>query len=188
MSTEIVDIVSKYDTAHVVTLDAFERVFKLTYYNNVLLKNETLKSTIVTCFNSYVDTFSLYVMSPSLIWDSYIPHNATKSLMNYSSILQNLKQVKGVATHYANYLVRSMLGFLYYAKYKESNKAKFVLASKRLIEKSLNLDNSYVKLRAATFFFTHLEYSQSIEMCDTFLTFLPRRTLLIYSYHMEEGV
>jgi hypothetical protein len=67
-------------------------------------------------------------------------------------------------------------GFLYYAKYKESGKAKFLLASKRLIQKSLNLDNSYVKLRAATFFFTHLDYSQSNEICDKFLTFPPRRT------------
>jgi hypothetical protein len=57
MSTEIVDILNKYDTAHVFTLDAFERVFKLTYYNNVLLKNETLKSTIMTCFNSYLTDF-----------------------------------------------------------------------------------------------------------------------------------
>jgi hypothetical protein len=176
MSTEIVDILNKYDTAQVFTLDAFERVFKLTYYNNVLLKNETLKSTIMTCFNSYFGTFSLYVMSPYLIWESYVQHNATKSLMKYSSIQQNLKQVKGVAIHYAKYLVRSMLGFLYYAKYKESGKTKFLLASKRLIQKSLNLDNSYVKLRAATFFFTHLDYSQSNEICDKFLTFPPRRT------------
>ena len=93
--------------------------------------------------------------------------------MNYASIQQHFKQVNGVAIHYFKYLVRSMLG--YYVKFTESNKATFLVASKRLIQKSLNLDNAYVKLRVATFFLTHLEYSQSIEICDTFLTFLPRR-------------
>jgi len=38
----------------------------------------------------------------------------------------------------------------------------------------LDLDFSCVKLRAATFFLIHLEYSQSIKICDTFLTFPPR--------------
>jgi hypothetical protein len=33
--------------------------------------------------------------------------------------------------------------------------------------------NSCVKLRTATFFLTNLEYSQAIEICDTFLTFPP---------------
>jgi len=55
-----------------------------------------------------------------------------------------------------------MIGFLYYVKFKETKKADFLLASKRLIGKSLNLDNSCVKLRAATFFLTNLEYRQSI--------------------------
>jgi hypothetical protein len=119
MSTVIVDIKSKYDTTHVfLTLDAFVRVFKLTYYNNVLLKSETLKSTIMTCFNSYFGTFSSYVVIPSLLWASCIPHNATKSLMNYVNIQQNFKKVKGVAIYYVKYLVRSMLGFLYYVKFK----------------------------------------------------------------------
>ena len=36
------------------------------------------------------------------------------------------------------------------------------------------MDNSCVKLCAATFFLTLLEYSQSIEICDTFLKFPPR--------------
>jgi Xaa-Pro aminopeptidase len=52
-----------------------------------------------------------------------------------------------------------------------------LLASKRLIQKSLNLDNSCVKLRTATFFLTNLEYSQSIEIDDTFLTFPTRHQL-----------
>ena len=129
----------------------------------------------MTSFSSYFGTFSSYVLIPSLFWASCIPQNATNNLMNYVNIQQNLKQVKGVAIHYVKYLVRSMLGFLFYVKFKESNKAKCLLASKRLIQKSFNLDNSYVKLRAVTFFLTHLENSQSIEMCDTFLTFLPRR-------------
>ena len=67
-----------------------------------------------------------------------------------------------------------MMSFLYYAKYTESKKTKFVLASKKLIQKSLNLDNSCVKLRAATLYLTDLEYSQSIKICDEFLTFPPR--------------
>jgi hypothetical protein len=44
----------------------------------------------------------------------------------------------------------------------------------------LNLDNSTVKLRGATFFLTNLEYSQSIEICDTFLTFPPRYEMKSY--------
>ena len=57
---------------------------------------------------------------------------------------------------------------------QNQRKQNFLLASKRLIKQSLNLDNSCVKLRAATFFLTNLEYSQSIEVCDTFLSFPPR--------------
>ena len=37
----------------------------------------------------------------------------------------------------------------------------------------MNLDNSCVKLRATTLYLTNLEYSQSIEICDKFLTFPP---------------
>ena len=70
-----------------------------------------------------------------------------------------------------------MLGFLYYVTYKESNTSDLLLASKRLNKKSLNLDNSCVRLRAATFFLTNLEFSQSIEICDTFLIFPPRHEL-----------
>ena len=67
MSKEIVDILSKYNTTHVFTLYAFQCVFKLTHYNNALLKRQTLKSTImagfIPCFN-YV--FSFFVRRPSL--------------------------------------------------------------------------------------------------------------------------
>jgi hypothetical protein len=110
-----------------------------------------------------------------------MPHNATTSLLNYVNILQNLQKLKGVYIQYAKYQVKSILGFLYYVKYKESNKTIFLLKSKRLIQNSLNLDNSSVKLRAATFFLTCLEYSQSIEICDTFLT-CPTRQKLDSSY------
>ena len=78
MSNEIVDVLSKYDTTHVFTLDAFDRIFKLTHYNNALLKREALISTIMACFNAYCNTFSSHVVTPSLFWISYIPHNATK--------------------------------------------------------------------------------------------------------------
>jgi hypothetical protein len=90
------------------------------------------------------------------------------------NILQNLTKVKGVAIEYAKYFIRSMIGFLYYVKYKESNKTEDLLESKRLIHKSLNLDNTSVKLRAATFFLTNLEFSQSIEICEKFLAFPPK--------------
>jgi len=42
MSKETGDVFSKYDTTQVFKLDAFEHVFKLTHYNNALLKLETL--------------------------------------------------------------------------------------------------------------------------------------------------
>ena len=174
MSMEIVDVLSKYDTTHVSTLNAFENVFQLTQYDDVLLKHETLTSTIIACLNACITTFNLYVFNQTSPWHLYLKHNATKSVLNYEKILQKLKQEKGVTILYAKYLFRSMLGFLYYVKYKETNKADFLLASKRLITKSLNLDTSCVKLRGATFFLTKLEYSQSIEVCDTFLTFPPR--------------
>jgi hypothetical protein len=70
-----------------------------------------------------------------------------------------------------------MMGFLYYAKYKESNKTQFVLASKRLVQQSLNLESSCIKLRGATFFLTNMEYRQAIAICNTFLTSPPRYTI-----------
>ena len=112
MSKEIVDVLSNYDTTHVFTLDAFEHIFKLTQYNNALLKHRALISTIMACFDACVCTFSYCVFCPSYLWNSCIPHNATNSLLNYVNILQNLKKVKGVAIQYAKYLVKSMVGFL----------------------------------------------------------------------------
>jgi hypothetical protein len=184
MSKKVVDILSKYDTTHVFLLDAFDSVFEVTDYNNTLLKHETLKSTIIACFNANFTAFSSYVINPSLFWNLCIPHNATNSLLKYVNILQNLKKNMGMSMHYVNYLIRSIVGFLYYATYKESNKTDLLLASKRLIQKSLNLDNSCVKLRAATFFLSNLEYSKSIEICDTFLGFPPRHQM--YSYYYVE--
>jgi hypothetical protein len=122
MSKEIVDVLSNYDTTHVFTLDAFDRIFMLTNYNNALLKREALKSTIMACFNGYFVNFSAYVFCPFSFWDLYIPHNASNSLLKYVNILQNLKKEKGMSIQFSKYFVRSMVGFLYYAKYKESNK------------------------------------------------------------------
>ena len=102
---------------------------------------------------NYFGIFSSYGLFISTFWCSYIPHNAAKSLLNCVNIIQNLIKVKGASIQFSKYLVRSMLGFLYYVKYKESNTSDLLLASKRLIKKSLNLDNSCVRLRAATFFF-----------------------------------
>ena len=158
MSKESVDVLSKYDAIHVFTLDAFECVFELAHYNNALLKRESLKSTIMASFFSCFVAFAVYVEVPSLFWDSYLSHHVTTSLLNYRNFLQYLKNVKGVTLHYVKYIVRSVVGFLYYAKYKESNKTDFFLASNRLIRKSLNLDNSCVHLCAATFFLTNREY------------------------------
>ena len=145
-----------------------------------------LISTRTACFNAYLEAFSSHVWSKSFLWHSYIPHNATKSLLNYVNILLNLKKVKVVTIHYSKYLVRSILGFLCYAKYKESNKTKFLLTSKRLVQKSLHLKSSCIKLRSATFFLTNLKYSQSIEMCDTFLTFLPKYKMDSYVDYIED--
>ena len=124
MSKEIADLLSKYmyDTTHVFSLDAFKCVLKITQCNNVLLKYEALISTIMACFKAYLNIFGSHVLDPSLFWDSYIPHNATKSLLNYVNILQNLKKMKGVSIEYAKYLVRNIMSFLYYAKYTESKK------------------------------------------------------------------
>jgi hypothetical protein len=94
MSKEIVDVLSNYDTTHVFTLDAFDRNFMLTHYNNALLKREALRSTIMACFISYFATFSSYVYCLSSFWDLFIPHNVTNSLLEYKNILQNLKKVK----------------------------------------------------------------------------------------------
>ena len=174
MSTELVEVLSKYVTTHVGMLDAFKYVFEVTYFNTILLKHTAFTSTIIACFNAYSSSFCSTVKHSSVCWNRYLPHNARKSLLNYVNILKNLSKEKGVAFQYFVCLVRSMVGFLYYAKYKESNKAECLLASKRLIHKSLNLDNSCVKLRAATFLLSNLEYSESIEICDTFLTFPPR--------------
>jgi ABC-type multidrug transport system fused ATPase/permease subunit len=187
MSKEIVDVLSKYDTTHVFTLDAFESVFKLTHFNNALLKRASLKSTILACFIAYITHFFVFANGASLLWDSYIPHNATQSLRNYRNIQQYLQKVKGVFSQYVKYLIKSMMGFLYYANNKESNNSEYLLVSKRLIKKSLDLDTSCVKLRAATFFLTNLDYSKSVEMCDTLITFPPTYKMEInYGEHIED--
>jgi hypothetical protein len=177
MSKEIVDVLSNYDTTHVFTLDAFHLTYLFTHYYNASLKREALISTTRACFSAYLFNFSFYICSPFSFWKLCIPHNATNSLLKYKNILQNLKKVRGVCIQFPRYFVRSMMGFLYYAKYKESNKTQFVLASKRLVQQSLNLESSCIKLRGATFFLTNMEYSQAIEICDTFLTFPPRYTM-----------
>jgi hypothetical protein len=173
MSKEIVDVLSKYDTTHVFTLDAFETVFKFTHFNNALLKRASLISTAMAFFIGYITHFFFFARRASLLWCPYIPHNATQSLRNYKNIQKYLKKVKGASSQFVKYLIKSMVGFLYYAKYKESSNSEYLLASKRLIKISLDLDTSCVKLRAATFFLTNLEYSKSVEMCDTFFTFPP---------------
>ena len=91
-------------------------------------------------------------------------------LCEHSTIFE---KVKGVFIQYAVYLISGMVGFLYHVKYTESNKTNCLRASKLLIEISLNLDNSCVKLRGATFFLTNLKYSQSVHICDRLLTFPP---------------
>jgi hypothetical protein len=100
----------------------FSNVLNLTHYNDALLKYQTLISTKIACFKSYLIAFSPDVFSSSSFWDLCIPHNAATCLLKYVNILQTLQNVKGVSIHYVKYLVRSMMGFLYYAKYKESNK------------------------------------------------------------------
>ena len=113
----------------------FRKCFKLAHYNKALLKHATLKSTKMACFYYYFSTFSSYMFSPSSFWSIHIPHNAAKTLLKYVNILHNLKQVKGESIHYVKFVVRSMVSFLYYVRYKESNKANLLQASKRLIQK-----------------------------------------------------
>ena len=102
--------------------------------------------------------------------------------------------MKGISIHYVKDIFRRMMGFSYYVKYKESNKTDVLLASKRLIQKSIDLDNSCVKIRAATFLLINEEYKHSITICDTFLTFSPRHTIDItdsfreYVHVIELGV
>ena len=100
----------------------FSSVLNLTHYNDALLKYETLISTIMACFKAYFTAFSPHVFSASSFWDFCIPHTAAKCLLKYVNILHTLQNVKGVSIHYVKYIVRSMMGFLYYAKCKESNK------------------------------------------------------------------
>jgi hypothetical protein len=117
----------KYDTTHVFTLDAFNVVFEKTHYKRALLKHAGLTSTMMACIVAYIHNFCYFVIDPFLFWKSYMPHNATTSLLNYVNILQNLKKLKGVYIQYAKYQVKSILGFLHYVKYKESNKTFFYL-------------------------------------------------------------
>ena len=187
MSKEIVDVLSNYDTTHVFTLHAFDCIFKSTRYNNALLKDTALKSTTLACLGVYQAIFSYYVYCPYTFWKSYIPHNVTNNLLKYVNILKKLRKMKGVSIQFSKYFVKSMVGFLYYAKYKESNKTKFLLASKQLVQNSLNLESSCIKLRGATFFLTNMEYSQAIAICDTFLTFPPRYTLGSF-IHYSDGL
>ena len=113
MSTEIVDVLSKFDMTRVFRLDTFKCVFEVTHYNNLLLKHETIKSTIMACLNAYMDTLSSYIGS-STVWNLYIPHNATNSLLKYKNILQNLKKVKGVSIQLVLfYLLKLQRQFVY---------------------------------------------------------------------------
>ena len=139
----------------------------------------------MACFSAYLFNFSFYICHPFSFWNLCIPHNATNSLLKYENILQNLKKEKGVCIQFPKYFVSSMVGFLYYAKHKESNKTQCVLASKR-VQQSLNLESSCIKLRGATFFSTNMEYSQAIEICDTFLTFPPRYTMDSFAHCSED--
>jgi len=56
----------------------------------------------------------------------------------------------------------------------------------QLVQKSLNLESSCIKLRGATFFVTNLEYNQLIEMCDTFLTFQPKYRMDSYADYIKD--
>ena len=73
MSKEIADVLSKHDTTHVFTLDAFDRIFHEAHYNKALLKHTALLSILMACFNAYITAFSSYAACPSVFWYSYIP-------------------------------------------------------------------------------------------------------------------
>jgi len=59
-------------------------------------------------FNPCLISFFSFVERSSLFWDSYWPHNAAESLLNYVNILQHLNKENGVAIHYVKYVIRSM--------------------------------------------------------------------------------
>ena len=186
MSEEIIDILSKYGTAHVCRLNAFENVLEVTHYENALLKHAALTSTVIACYSPYFEGLTGVV---SLLWDSYLPHNATQSLLICLNILENFEKVKGITMQYAKYFVLNTVGFLFYARYKELNNIALLYASKRLIQRSLNLDNCCVILRAATFFLTNREFRQSIEMCESFFTtYLPRNKIYIGNHEYVNGI
>ena len=121
MSKKIVDVLSNYDTTHVFTLDAFDRIFKLTHYNNALLRRKVLISTIMTCFYGYFAAF-FYACHVPTFWNLYIPHNATNSFFRYVNILQNLKRVKGVSYQFSKYL--SCVCWLSYTMQSIKNQTK----------------------------------------------------------------
>jgi hypothetical protein len=91
ISKEVVDILSKYDTTDVFKLHAFNRVFKETQYKKALLKHAALQSTMLACFCACIGSFRCVVISSLIFWESYMPHNATKSLLNYVNTLKNLQ-------------------------------------------------------------------------------------------------
>jgi hypothetical protein len=67
ISKEVVDILSKYDTTHVFTLDAFKQVFEKTQYEKALLKHTALQSTMMACFYAYIGSFRYVLHTPSLL-------------------------------------------------------------------------------------------------------------------------
>jgi hypothetical protein len=111
ISKEVVDILSKYDTTDVFKLHTFNRVFKETQYKKTLLKHAALQSTMLACLCAYIGSFRYVVISSLIFGESYMPHNATKSLLNYVNILKKLQKLKGVSIQYVKYLVRSIVGF-----------------------------------------------------------------------------
>jgi hypothetical protein len=111
ISKEVVDILSKYDTTDVFKLHTFNRVIKETQYKKTLLKHAALQSTMLACLCAYIGSFRYVVISSLIFGESYMPHNATKSLLNYVNILKKLQKLKGVSIQYVKYLVRSIVGF-----------------------------------------------------------------------------
>jgi hypothetical protein len=66
MSKEIVDVLSKYDTTHVCTLDAFNRIFKLTDYNNALTSDKVLREFNGRSFLFFQILLSIQIIQQTL--------------------------------------------------------------------------------------------------------------------------
>ena len=87
MSTEIVDVLSKYVTTdgtnHILTLVAFDKILKITHYRNTVLKRTAFLSTIMACFK-FVCVLSILICMLHLHFGVYTYHTMPQAV--YASL------------------------------------------------------------------------------------------------------